>query len=596
MLTDTAIREASRLLNEVVTAGRHPDLPREVQNPFQHTDAQRRAVLSLLRQWQQTGKLGTDLTGADVETLASLLVGMGPLDPLIQDPAVISINVLAHNQILVQRGGAWEPARLDGQPVGWSTPEALHYFAEALAARAGQALEDHPVVQAHFAHPVSGRLQIDATARTPAGVTLHLRLGRRSLITLARMRADGGISPEIQDFLIELGRRDCGVIVVGPPNTGKTTILEACLEYWPPLAAAALDDRSEFFPRHPLITVYDVPPERLRLAFVDVLRKNLTRVALAEVRGDEAAEMLRYSGALTIWTTLHGSIHNAVLRLMALVLGAPDSPYAGLPPELVRQVIAQAFPVLIETDKLVVGGRAIFLVSQIAVLDENGTPQPVFRAQLDGPTLKGFETVRDSGEVLRAFPRRTWGGVALPQPATLAQLAQTAPAAALPALGEYLRLAPDQARIRTQLKRLATQSPAIRRLVQSGLQAYRDQIGAALARRDWAELVQLYARLEADPIASDLAADAADATTGLRPCSSAELARRATLAAEAAEILATAHAPRHLLALAGLWERVQAEPEIYPEGTAEQVLTRLQTVRGAAGPEAPLHLQEVQNV
>ena len=110
MITDVAVRRASELLNEALTHGEA--LPPEAQNPFQSTPEQRLIVLGLLRRWLQENRLGDGLmTGADLEALAALLVGMGPLDFLISDVSVVSINVLAHDQVWVQRSGILEQAR-----------------------------------------------------------------------------------------------------------------------------------------------------------------------------------------------------------------------------------------------------------------------------------------------------------------------------------------------------------------------------------------------------------------------------------------------------------------------------------------------------
>ena len=95
-----ATYRAARLLSEAVAAG---DLAASAINPFRHTQAQRNDVSKLLRRWIQDGSLGTDVTQGDLPRLTSMLVGLGPLDPLVRDPSVLSIQVQDYDAVLVQR-------------------------------------------------------------------------------------------------------------------------------------------------------------------------------------------------------------------------------------------------------------------------------------------------------------------------------------------------------------------------------------------------------------------------------------------------------------------------------------------------------------
>lgn len=577
-LDEAILRRASLALNKAASDGKNGIKP-DALNPFRNSEDQRRLVRGVLQRLQETSEL-SEVTATDLDALVSQLVGLGPLDALVGDSSVVSVQVLAHDRVLAYRGGVWE--RADG--VAWPGPEALRSFAYNLANLIGQSLDtEHMVVEGNFNDP-PGRIQIDSAARTPAGVTLHLRMGRRNPITLAQMLADGGMSQAVFNFITEIARRDVGVLIVGLPGTGKTTLLEACMDHWPLSPAAGLDDRSEFWPRHPFCTLYDVPSEKLSGALVDVLRKNVTRVAVAEVRGNEAAEMLRYSGALTVWTTLHGNVNNATLRLMALVQGAPDSPYANLPEDTVRRVIASAFPILIESEKYTVGGRASFFISEVAHLDEQGIARPVYQAELDGPRLVGFPEKMRPDAVLSKYRRRIWGGVSLPSLAAIAALSKRLPGVCLASLGEYLRAHPNEPQAVALLKRIAAQDP-IHAWINTGIGDYEARVRDAEQARDWASLMSLRSQLDADP--------ALTAVTGgyTGKLSIHEVARRAALVAAAREVMGMSDDPRNVTALVGLMEQVRIEPDVYPEGMGDQVMAHLATLPHQDCEGAALHLR-----
>jgi pilus assembly protein CpaF len=569
------MREALSVAAEALSrAVAREELSPDAINPFRHTEAQRRDVRHLLSRMRAEGRLPSHIAESDLPEITRWLVGMGPLDPLLEDPSIVSVQVTAHDRCAVYRNGVWQRAA-----AAWESPAHFRQFAEVLAARTGTALgPDTPVVQADFHHP-AGRLQIDGTARTPAGVTMHMRLGRRVEITLEQMVSRGGMSGEMYDFLREIARRDAGVLIVGLPGSGKTTLLEALIALWPPSQPTiALDDRSEFTPRHESCVLYNLPPEKLRAGFVHALRKNVTKLAVAEVRGEEAAEMLQYSGAMVVWTTLHGSTANAVTRLMSLAQGAPGSPYQELPEALVRRIITAAFPIVIQTDVMIVGGHATFYIAEIAASGETLTP--LFRAVVDGPAIRGYEQVGDPDEVLSRYRRRVWGTVDLPPLPAVAKVAEFSPAAALTALESYLRVHAQDAQALALLRTLRRSHPEINRELKGRVGAYHRRVQAALEARRWAELLGLYAEIEADPLVRGVALEVSGLDAQIMPVRREELARRAAAVASVQETLAVAS---DVMAAVAVWHAVQEEPEIYPEGLLEEARAAVLAAGARAG-------------
>lgn len=545
---EEAIQEASRLLGEAVASGK---LPPSALNPFEHTERQRTTVSRLLARWVEAGRLGGRVTAGDLPGLVSRLIGLGPLDGLVRDESVISIQVMAHDRVLAQRSGVWQ----EEPGVGWDSARDLRAFGEALAARAGQELSPQRLVcQAAFESP-PGRIQIDGTARNGSRLTIHVRLGRRRTITLQDMEASGALSAAMHRFLVRVAKRTLGALIVGLPGTGKTTLLEAWLDHWPHQPAIALDDGSEFHPRHPLIVTYDVPAERLAEACAFALRKNVDRMTVAEVRGDEAAEMLRYSGALTTWTTLHGDTHNAVGRMMALVQGAEGSPYVNVSTELLGHIIAQAFPLLVETDRLIIGGRAAFFISRIDCLDDSGVPRPLFQADVEGGEI-AFINTGDPEAFLARHPRRVYGGTAVPSLGTLAALVDEDPPLALAALTDLLRARPNDARVLALIRRLIREDGDVRGMVRAHVQAYTERIGAAVADEDWGRAQRLTSQALSNPVLAAIGGQVGGRQLADVPPE--ELARRARVAAQAREVLRLASGPRHVLSLLGALEQAEA--------------------------------------
>ena len=563
-----AVYNAARLLSEKVADG---DLPASAINPFRHTGAERSEVSCLLREWIQDGRLGTDVTLGDLSRITSMLVGLGPLDTLVRDPSVISIQVQGHDNVLAQRSGVWQTT-----DVTWEAPEELRVFGEALAARSGEELTpNRSVCQASFENP-PGRIQIDGNARNESHLTIHVRLGRQEPITLMDMRAGGSLSDEMYEFLVAVAKRKVGVLVVGVPGTGKTTLLEAWVAHWPAQPAVALDDRSEFYPQHPHTVVYDVPADRLAQACAQALRKNVDRLLVAEVRGNEAAEMLRYSASMPIWTTLHANVKNAVARLMGLCK-AEGSPYANISADLLQELIAISFPLLVETEKLVIGGQAIFFVSQIAHLSAEGQPRPLFKSEVQGGRVS-FVKTGDPEEFLEQHPRRIYGGVGLPSLDTLANLVGDDPQLALAGIGEMLRVLPSDEGVLGLMKRLVRENDQIRALIRASINGQRRAIRAAIAERDWGEALRLLEQAKSDPLMKAIGNEVA--SLQLSDVSSEDLRERLTNAQAVDEVLAMTSETQRILALLGALERVESHPEHF-DGTPDQLRQRLDTTEAS---------------
>jgi hypothetical protein len=301
------------------------------------------------------------------------------------------------------------------------------------------------------------------------------------------------------------------------------------------------------------------------------LRKNIERIAVAELRGNEAAEMLRYSNSMIVWTTLHSNVNSAVTRLMSLAQGAPHSPFVHLSDSMMRKIISTSFPVLVECDLIVVGGQSSFFISRIAHLSEDGTPSNIFLAKLEGPRLVGFERTGDPGIITDTSRRRVWGGVEMPGLDIIGKIAQKWASVALTVLAQILRIRRDLP-TESLLKNIAATDEPIKRRLRKERDDYAAQIAKAIRGRDWKTVASLYDLIEADKVISVLTGGrlSADLTRE-------EVQRRAKLVSEADELIELSQS-RSLsmpMALAGLLSRVQSEPEIYAPDMEARVLESL---------------------
>ncbi len=237
----------------------------------------------------------------DAETLAVLrvlqseIVGAGPLEPLLRDPAVTDILVNGPDDVWVDRG-----AGLERVAVRFADDAAVRRLASRLAAPTGRRLDDaQPWVDARLDGGV--RLHAVLPPIAPGGVCLSLRVPRRRVFTLDDLVAGGTVPPDGAELLAALVSSRTAFLVTGGTGTGKTTLLSALLSLVGPGDRVLLvEDAGELAPNHPHVVRLEARPPNvegagavtLRDLVRQALRMRPDRIVVGEVRGAEVVDLL----------------------------------------------------------------------------------------------------------------------------------------------------------------------------------------------------------------------------------------------------------------------------------------------------------------
>ncbi len=230
-----------------------------------------------------------------LRALQSEIVGAGPLEPLLLDPAVTDVLVNGHDEVWVDRG-----AGLERVPVRFADDLAVRRLAQRLAAPTGRRLDDaQPWVDARLADGV--RLHAVLPPVAPRGTCLSLRVPRRRVFSLAELVAAGTLPPDGAALLERLVASRTAFLVSGGTGTGKTTLLSALLS----LVDAGdrlllVEDAGELRPEHPHVVRLEARPANLEgageVTLRDLVRQALRmrpdRVVVGEVRGAEVVDLL----------------------------------------------------------------------------------------------------------------------------------------------------------------------------------------------------------------------------------------------------------------------------------------------------------------
>ncbi|MEU2164475.1 TadA family conjugal transfer-associated ATPase [Streptomyces chengbuensis] len=236
----------------------------------------------------------TEVLGA-AEELRGELVGTGPLEPLLADPAVTDVLVSAPDRVWVDRGGG-----LRLTDVSFPDAAAVRRLAQRLAAVAGRRLDDaRPWVDARL--PDGTRMHAVLPPVAVGSTCLSLRVVRPRAFSLHELMAAGTVPPGGDRLFRALIEARVSYLISGGTGSGKTTLLSTLLGLVGEHERIVLaEDSAELRPDHPHVVRLESRPANqegaglvtLRDLVRQALRMRPDRLVVGEVRGAEVTDLL----------------------------------------------------------------------------------------------------------------------------------------------------------------------------------------------------------------------------------------------------------------------------------------------------------------
>lgn len=242
------------------------------------------------------------------DSVMDAIFGMGRLQPLIDDPSIENIEVSGCDQVWIAYADGRE---VRGDPVAGSDTELVELI-QALVTRTGQAERSFSTASPSLHLRLDDGSRLTAMAWVTPRPVVVIRRHRVRDVSLEQMVQWGSMSPAVAAFLGAAIRAGKNVVVTGPQNSGKTTLLRALAAEFSPMERFATIEREyelhlhELTDRHPRVVAMEArigSSERdasgrsagevtLSDLVVDALRMNVRRVIVGEVRGPEVVPML----------------------------------------------------------------------------------------------------------------------------------------------------------------------------------------------------------------------------------------------------------------------------------------------------------------
>src|SRR3954451_2301063 len=259
--------------------------------------------------------------------------GLGPLEPLLRDPAVSDIVVNTYKNVFVERGG-----RIERVTATFQDDKHLMRVIDRIVSGVGLRVDDSsPMVDA--------RLQDGSRVNAiipPLAVDGPLLSIRR--FPAERLRADDlvtlrALTRPMLDFLAHCVKARLNCLISGGTGAGKTTLLNVLSSYISERERiVTIEDAAELQLRQVHVARLETRPPnvegkgaiRQRQLVVNALRMRPDRIVVGEVRGEEALDMLQamntgHDGSLT---TIHANTaRDALTRVETMIaMGATNLP------------------------------------------------------------------------------------------------------------------------------------------------------------------------------------------------------------------------------------------------------------------------------
>jgi pilus assembly protein CpaF len=315
------------------------------------------------------------LTDADqaalIEMTTNEMLGLGPLEPLLQDNEVSDILVNGFSETYVERKG-----KLARTNVRFHDDQHLMEVINRIVSRVGRRIDEaSPMVDARL--PDGSRVNAVIPPLAIDGPALCIRRFGAFANDISFLVQRGTLTNEMVIFLRAAVGAKLNILISGGTGTGKTTFLN-CLSSFIPETERILtiEDAAELRLQQPHVLRLETRPANIegqgevtqRDLFKNTLRMRPDRIIVGEVRGAEVLDMLQamstgHDGSMA---TIHANNPRdslARLEMMMLLSGI------NLPERAMRQYISAALNMIVQVNRFPDGTRKVIKISEITGME-----------------------------------------------------------------------------------------------------------------------------------------------------------------------------------------------------------------------------------
>src|SRR5579864_3872067 len=318
--------------------------------------------------------------------------GLGPLEPLLQDPTISDILVNTHRQVYVERRGLLELTN-----VNFRDDQHLLRIIDKIVSQVGRRVDEStPMVDARLSD--GSRVNAIIPPLAVDGPLLSIRRFSTDKLMPPDLVERKAMTPGMMELLEAAVKAKMNIIIAGGTGAGKTTLLNALSAFINGKERIiTIEDAAELQLKQPHVARLETRPAnveghgvvRQRQLLINSLRMRPDRIIVGEVRGEEALDMLQamntgHDGSLT---TIHAnSPRDAIARLEVMISLANANMHLAA----IRQQVASAVHILVQAARLSDGSRRVVNITEVTGIETDVvTLQDIFTFEKLGLSPEG---------------------------------------------------------------------------------------------------------------------------------------------------------------------------------------------------------------
>ncbi|MGE5662846.1 MAG: CpaF family protein [Deltaproteobacteria bacterium] len=298
-------------------------------------------------------------------------LGLGPLEPLLQDPEISDILVNGPGQVYIEKHG-----KLQKTEVTFKDDDHLMTIIERIVSKVGRRVDEStPLVDARLSD--GSRVNVIIPPLALDGPMLSIRRFGIDPLRMENLVANDSLTEEMAKTFTAMVKARLNILVSGGTGAGKTTLLNILSASIPgDERIVTIEDSAELILQQEHVVRLETRPSNIegkgtvtqRDLVRNALRMRPDRIIVGEVRGGEALDMLQamntgHDGSIS---TVHAnSPRDALSRLETMVLMAGFE----LPAKAIREQVSSALNVIIQVARLSDGTRKLVKVAEVTGME-----------------------------------------------------------------------------------------------------------------------------------------------------------------------------------------------------------------------------------
>ncbi len=342
---------------------------------------------------KQTRPINLNIRKILIKLITDEILGLGPLETLLEDPTIADILVNSHDRIFVERNG-----KLEQVAVQFYDDKHLLNIIDRIVSGVGRRIdESSPMVDARLKD--GSRINAIIPPVALDGPALSIRRFTVDKLNVEQLIEYNSISQPMADLIKAIVIGKLNILISGGTGSGKTTLLNVLSGFIPSdERIITIEDSAELQLQQPHTVRLETRPSNIegvgeisqRDLVKNCLRMRPDRIVIGEVRGGEAIDMLSAmnTGHEGSMTTLHAnSPRDGLGRLENMVCMAGFD----MPVHNIRTQISSAIDIVIQLQRQEDGKRRVTSIQEVTGMEGDMiTMSEIFTFKRAGKTEDGM--------------------------------------------------------------------------------------------------------------------------------------------------------------------------------------------------------------